>query len=320
MGLEAIGALGKKFKIERFFINAIRVLLSALAFVPVVVYLVYLFSWRNPSEEGLASYLLINGWYVFVATAFLIIVNLIMNWLIERARRSFGKRAYRETPWFIQTHLSEATTGCEHFFNNKGELIYRKRGVGNMFDAMHFMNRLAHHFALPCDIFVHLLIPYDDREIKFTFISLLALTGSGLFVFELKFWEGPLVLFDTGGYWYVRDEKENIYPLFINDDETIAALNALCPSIHEQDIVVHTVFMNAENFVIEGNLPSNRHVFSEHDLSRNTRRYGMHRIDNLNYEIVKDALEPYRFPDDEMLRECKKLHMAKEEMYRRFLV
>jgi hypothetical protein len=319
MSLEAIEELGKKFKIERFFINAIRVLLSALAFIPVVVYTIYLFSWHNPSEEGLVSYLVINGWYVLVATAFLILVNLIMNWLIERVRRSFGKRAYRETPWFSETHLSETTTGCEHFFNNRGELIYRDRGSGNMFAAMHFMNRLAHHFALPCDIFAHLLIPYGGEAINSTFISLLALTSSGLFVFDLKFWDGNISIFDTGGYWYARDSKGNVYPLFINDDETIAALNALCPSIHENDITVCTVLMHAGTFEVEGDLPSNRHIFLEQDLSRNIRRYGMHRVDNLNYEIIHEALKPYRFPDDETLCAYRESHLAKEEMYRRLL-
>jgi hypothetical protein len=318
--LEAIDGLGSKFKAERFFLNAIRVLLSALMLVPIVSYALYLFSWRDSSQEELIVYLRDNGWYVLVAAFGLVGVNLIMNWSVDHARRSFGRRAYRHTLWFAGTRLDEATTGCVHFFNNRGELMYRAKGTNKLFDAMRFTDQLARHLTTAAEPFMHLMVPYASGNVNATFISLLTVSPSGIAVFDLKFWQGALTLYDKGGYWYAFDERDARYPVFINDDEVLAAINAISPSfIHESDITVHTVLMSADELRLDTPLPTNRSIFRADDFAHHIKRSGPQRLDEVEISTLCELFETYRFPDDALLADCQRAHAAKEERYRLLL-
>lgn len=319
MDHEAIAEVGRKFKVDRFFLNAIRIVLSLLVLIPVATYLFHLFTWRGDDQSVLSSYLLRNGWYVLVSTILLILVNVLMNWFVSRARVRFGRIAYEHTAWFEQTHLSQETTGCTHFFNNSGELLYRRSGPGELFSTMHFMNRLYEHSAIPSRIFAHVLLPYAGGIIDQTFVPIIQVSRFGIVIFDLKAWTGPITLFDRGGYWYARTDCDVAYPAFINDDEMTAATRALSPTLRESDISVSTVLMDADSLEIEGTLPANRHIFKDDELSWNVKRIDAIRLSEEEVERVSAHLEEYRYPDEQSFARCMEAHRLKEEGYRRIL-
>lgn len=319
MDIDAIAEAGRKFKVERFFLNAIRFILSALALTPIIVYAVYLFSWRGDDQMLLASYLMRNGWYVLFSVVALVAVNLIMNAITRHARITFGRSAYTLTPWYQQTHLDQTTTGCVHYFNNRGELCYRQDGDGELFSTMHFANRLYAHCAIQNDVFVHVLVPCANGSIAHSFLPVVQVSAYGVAVFDLKPWRGDITLFDRGGCWFAQSQDGTVYPAFMNDDEIAASVRALADGIRESDIHVYNVLMDATSLSISDKLPPNRRIFMSADLEFRLRRIGTMRLDEDATDALKCTLETFRYPSEEEFQAYLKEHDVKEESYRRLI-